>query len=61
LCLPKCAEDRFFEGSTCASKVYGAFSAVDKDEFAGDEPCQFTDLENAVGSAVIDHGSLYRA
>jgi len=60
LCLPKCAEDWFFEGPTCTSKVYGAFSAVDKDEFAGDEPRQFADPENAVGRAVMGHGSLCR-
>ena len=60
LCLPKCAEDWFFEGPTCASKVYGAFSA-DEDELAGDVPRQFADLENAMGRAVVDHGSLYGA
>ena len=57
--LPKCAEDRFFEAPTCASKVYGTFSA-DEDELAGDVPRQFADLENAMGCAFMDHGSLCR-
>ena len=56
LCLPKCAEDWFFEAPTCTSKVHGAFSA-DEDEFFGDEPRQFTDLDNAMGCAVMGHGS----
>ena len=59
LCLPKYAEDWFFEGPTCASKVHGTFSAADEDELAGDEPRQFVDLENAMGCAVTDHGNLY--
>ena len=58
MCLPKCAEDWFFKGPTCASKVYGTFLA-DEDELAGDVPRQFADLENAMGRAVVDHGSLY--
>jgi len=37
LCLPKCTEDWFFKGPTCASKVHSAFLA-DEDELAGDEP-----------------------
>ena len=59
LCLPKCAEDWFFEAPTCASKVHGAPLAADEDKLAGDEPRQFVDLENAMGCAVTDHGSLY--
>ena len=60
LCLPKRAEDRFFEGSTYASKIYGAFLA-DEDELTGDEPRQFADLENATGRAIMDHGSPHGA
>ena len=60
MCLPKRAEDRFFEGSACASKIHGAFLA-DEDELAGDEPRQFADLENATGRAVMDHGNLIGA
>ena len=60
LCLPKCAEDWFFEAPTCASKVYGTFGA-DEDDLVGDVPRQFADLENAMGRAraVVDHGRLY--
>ena len=57
LCLPKGAEGRFFEGSTCASKIHGGSSA-DEDELTGDEPRQFGNLENAIGRAVVDHGNL---
>jgi len=59
LCLPKCAEDRFFKAPTCASKIHGAPLAVDEDKLAGDMPRQFADLENAMGRAVMDHGGLY--
>ena len=58
LCLPKCAEDWFFEAPTCASKVHGALSAVGEDELAGNEPRQFANLENVMGRAVMGHGSL---
>jgi len=58
LYLPKCAENRFFEGPTYASKVHGASSA-DEDELSGDKPRQFVNLENAMGRAVMDHSGLY--
>ena len=60
LCLPKGAEDRFFEGPTGASKIHGAFWA-DEDELTGDEPCQFADLENAIGRGIVDHDGLCAA
>ena len=60
LCLPEDVEDRFFEGPTCTSKIHGAFSAGG-DELSGDEPRQFTNLENAIGCAVVDHGRLREA
>ena len=52
--LPKCAEDGFFEGSTRTREVRCALWA-NEDELAGDEPRQFTNVEDARGRAVIDH------
>ena len=57
LYLPERAEDRFFERSTCASKIHSAFSA-NEDELVGNEPRQFVNLEDGIGRAIVDHGSL---
>ena len=54
--LPQRAEDGFFEGSTRASEIHGALP-TDGNELTGDEPRQFVDPENAVGRAVVNHGS----
>ena len=55
--LPQCTEDRFFEATTRASEIRSALSA-DKDELAGNDFCQFVDLENAKGGVVAGHGGV---
>ena len=47
LCLPERAENRFLEVPTRTGEVHGALW-TDRDELTGDEPRQFTDLENVV-------------
>ena len=56
--FPKRAKDWFFEGPTYASKIHGALFGADKDELTSDEPRQLANLENAIGRAAMDHGSL---
>ena len=50
-----CAENRFFEGTTCASEIRSALS-TDEDEFTGDNSRQLADLENKKGCVVVDDG-----
>ena len=53
--LPQCTEDRFFKAPTCASEIHSVLSAGG-DELTGDDPRQFTDLENAKGDVFVGHG-----
>jgi len=53
--LPQYTEDGFFEVPTRASEARSAFW-TDEDEVTGDEARQFTNPENSMGCAVVDHG-----
>ena len=51
-----CAENRFFEGTACASEIRSAL-LTDEDEITGDDSRQLADLENKKGCVVVDDGN----